>query len=652
MSTRHWLPLATPAQVRREVHRTSKGVRRYFVAAIVVVALGAILDLAVPMATGWIIDAARTRQSPSALLTPALVMGAAVVGSGICNGAAQALTPSFFTTIVTRLREEMIAVGLGLDQQRVEGAGTADLVSRASDDVTAVRDAANGALPRLVNTMIMVIVSVGALASLHPSFFIPVVLAGVLYGLAIREFLRTAQPVYQAERRASTTQSQHILSTIHGLDAVRAFGVEGLRTHTVADGSWQAVRWSLRGRFLGNTLVVRLLVGEAVATIGVAWTGYLLVMTNRVSVGAAATAVLVLLRLFSPVRFLLMFLNNLQAAWVCLQRVVGVICLRPEEPVASEQSIPTTHAHAGSGGRGHGESETTGHGWPAAPGKTREESHRDHGTHDPALLRPGEARERDRCPIEPYPPQQHSRGSASVRVEQVSFGYQNGPDVLHQVNLEIPAGHTTVLVGESGAGKSTLAALVAGLLEPRSGRIAMTPASARTVLVSQEIHIFSGTLLDDVALGLPVQAEDWPDERVREAVLDALARVGADWVDDLPEGLDTVVGRLGTRLSPARAQQVALARALLADPPIIILDEATAEAGSSGAAVLDRAATEVVTGRTALVVAHRLSQVAMADEVAVMDGGRIVEVGPPEQLRCGDGRFAQLWQMWSNQRRV
>ncbi|MBS5255356.1 MAG: ABC transporter ATP-binding protein, partial [Cutibacterium granulosum] len=327
MSTRHWLPLATPAQVRREVHRTSKGVRRYFVAAIVVVALGAILDLAVPMATGWIIDAARTRQSPSALLTPALVMGAAVVGSGICNGAAQALTPSFFTTIVTRLREEMIAVGLGLDQQRVEGAGTADLVSRASDDVTAVRDAANGALPRLVNTMIMVIVSVGALASLHPCFFIPVVLAGVLYGLAIREFLRTAQPVYQAERRASTTQSQHILSTIHGLDAVRAFGVEGLRTHTVADGSWQAVRWSLRGRFLGNTLAVRLLVGEAVATIGVAWTGYLLVMTNRVSVGAAATAVLVLLRLFSPVRFLLMFLNNLQAAWVCLQRVVGVICL-------------------------------------------------------------------------------------------------------------------------------------------------------------------------------------------------------------------------------------------------------------------------------------------------------------------------------------
>ena len=145
-----------------------------------------LLDLTVPVATGWIIDAAKAHRPTSALLTPALVMAAAVIGSGTCNGAAQSLTPSFFTTIITRLRESMIAVGLGLDQQRVERAGTADLVSRASDDVTAVRDAANGALPRLVNTMIMVIVSVGALASLHPLFFVPVLLAGVLYGLAIR----------------------------------------------------------------------------------------------------------------------------------------------------------------------------------------------------------------------------------------------------------------------------------------------------------------------------------------------------------------------------------------------------------------------------------------------------------------------------------
>ncbi|MDO4412617.1 ABC transporter ATP-binding protein [Cutibacterium sp.] len=580
MSTPRWLPLATAAQVRHEVHRAAGGVRGYFAGAIVVITAAALFDLAVPMATGWIIDAARTDRPSSSLLTPALVMAAAVIGSGICNGAAQVLTPSFFTTIVTRLREPMIESGLGLDQQRVERAGTADLVSRASDDVTAVRDAANGALPRLVNTIILVLVSVGALASLHPAFFFPVALAAILYGLAIREFLRTAPPVYRAERRASTTQSQHILSTIHGLDVVRAFGLENLRTRTAAGGSWQAIRWNLRGRFLGNTLIVRLLVGEAVATIGVAWTGYLLVTAHRLSVGAAATAVLVLLRLFSPVRFLLMFLNNLQAAWVCLQRVVGVMYARQKEPVAVE------HIH---------------------------------------------------------------HGPVSVHVKGLSFGYQDGPDVLHGVSLDIPAGHTMVLVGESGAGKSTLAALVAGLLEPRCGQVVMSPEKARTVLISQEIHTFSGSLLDDVALGLPTTADNWPADRVRDAVLEALRQVGAEWVENLPDGIDTVVGRLGIKLSPAQAQHVALARALLADPPVILLDEATAEAGSSGAASLDRAAAQVVKGRTALVVAHRLSQVAMADDVAVMADGRIVEVGRPDQLRHGNGPFARLWQVWSSQ---
>lgn len=128
MSTPRWLPLATTAQVRQEVHQAARGVRGYFVGAIVVITAASLLDLATPMATGWIIDTARAHGSPSALLTPALVMATAVIGSGICNGAAQSLTPSFFTTIVTRLRESMIAAGLGLDQQRVERAGTADLV--------------------------------------------------------------------------------------------------------------------------------------------------------------------------------------------------------------------------------------------------------------------------------------------------------------------------------------------------------------------------------------------------------------------------------------------------------------------------------------------------------------------------------------------
>ena len=129
------------------------------------------------------------------------------------------------------------------------------------------------------------------------------------------------------------------------------------------------------------------------------------------------------------------------------------------------------------------------------------------------------------------------QGPSSVHVEGLSFGYQDGPDVRDQVSLDIPAGHATVLVGESGAGKSTLAALVAGLLEPRSGQVVMSPGKARTVLISQEIHTFSGSLLDDVALGLPATAENWPDDQVRETVMEALEQVGAEWVRNLADGV-------------------------------------------------------------------------------------------------------------------
>ncbi|WP_067816270.1 ABC transporter ATP-binding protein [Actinomadura kijaniata] len=242
---------------------------------------------------------------------------------------------------------------------------------------------------------------------------------------------------------------------------------------------------------------------------------------------------------------------------------------------------------------------------------------------------------------------------ATVSAKGVEHAYLPDRPVLHGVDLDLRAGERVALVGASGAGKTTLARIVAGVHPPTGGTVRLggvaldelgPDATRRAVaLVTQEVHVFAGPLADDLRLARP----DASDADLRRA----LDRVGAlGWAEALPEGLDTVVGEGGHRLTGAQAQQLALARLVLADPPVAVLDEATAEAGSTGARALERSAAAAVEGRTALIVAHRLTQAAAADRVLVMDGGRVVESGTHAELRDAGGRYAELWAAWSGSR--
>lgn len=249
--------------------------------------------------------------------------------------------------------------------------------------------------------------------------------------------------------------------------------------------------------------------------------------------------------------------------------------------------------------------------------------------------------------IDVPPMERHSLGDSAAlnersvtRVSHLGFSYPGGREVLKDVNLEIRSGETIAVVGATGSGKSTLAALVAGVYQPQSGVIERGIPANQIYSLSQETHVFMGTVRANLTVASPDASED--------ELHQALQSVGAGYlVDQLSEGLDTVVGQGGLTLEPAQAQHLALARLHLLHPQLVILDEATAEADSADAGMLDCASRVVTQQTAALIIAHRLSQVVEADRIVVMDRGRIVENGTHEELLATQGVYSELWQAWS-----
>ncbi|MFD5985529.1 ABC transporter ATP-binding protein [Streptomyces cyaneofuscatus] len=239
----------------------------------------------------------------------------------------------------------------------------------------------------------------------------------------------------------------------------------------------------------------------------------------------------------------------------------------------------------------------------------------------------------------PVRPESEARGSGrpDIDVKGVSYAYDGVRPALREVSLHVPAGTSLALVGASGSGKSTLARLVAGLATPDRGSVTVgrPGAPVSRYLVTQEVHLFGGTLADNLRLARPGATDDQLRHALREA--------GADWAPALEDGLDTVLGPGGTPLDDGSVQHLALARVLLADPPVVVLDEATAESGPRTRALLQGALARVTAGRTSVVVAHRLEQARLADRVLVLRGGEVAEQGTHDELLAAGGAYAALW---------
>jgi ATP-binding cassette subfamily B protein len=456
------------------------------------------------------------------------------------------------------------------------------VVARLTSDMDSIGELLDGGIEDLVLAGLSVVSVAAILLWLDWPMALVTMASFPLLLWLSRWFQRASARAYRRTREAVALVIVHFVESMGGMRAVHAFRREP-RNQQIFD----AVNDDYR---VANVNAMRLIAVYAPGiklvgnvTIAVVLTyGGYRVLHGQAEVGVLAAFLLYLRRFFEPMQELSQFYNSLQSATAALEKLAGVL---DEPPAVPEPERPT------------------------------------------------------RLPI--------ARGD--VRMAGVRFTYRDGRPVLPRLDLHIPAGQTVALVGATGAGKSTIAKLVARFYDPGEGTVSLDDVDLRelsdddlrraVVMVTQENFLFSGTVADNIGFGRPGAGAD---------EIEAAARaIGADrFIRALPDGYDTDVRKRGGRLSAGQRQLVAFARAFLADPAVLILDEATSSLDIPSERLVQRALRTILADRSAIVIAHRLSTVEIADRVLVLDDGRVVEDGPPAELVAGGGRYARLHQQW------
>ncbi|MFB8072442.1 ABC transporter ATP-binding protein [Streptomyces californicus] len=632
------LPVATAARTRAALRTLVRPDRGLALTGIGVLVAATVVGLLVQPLLGRIVDIVADGRPAGDLTLPVVLLIAVAAVQGVTTTLGLTRVARLGETVLARLREQFVERALNLPADRLERAGSGDLTARVTGDVARVTEAVRSALPEMARSVLAIGLTLGALALLDVRFLLAALLAVPVQLLTARWYVRRAVTLYADQRVANGAQQQQLLETIGGAVTVRGHRLEERHTERGADRSRKAVDLTMRSVNLVLGFYGRLHIAEYIGLAAVLIAGFWLVRDGAVSIGTATAAALYFHSLFGPVNAALVLLDDAQSAAAGLARLVGVTDL-------AEQPEPKPGKPEAGKPEAAGRLEPDGE---PLPGEPEPAGKPEAGKPEPAgKATPGKA-----APAS-VPRQRVASPEAAVSVHAVSHAYGPGRPVLHEVSLTLAPGEHVALVGASGAGKSTLARIVAGVQQPTAGTVTgptagtvtapAGPGGPSVVLVTQEVHVFTGTLADDLRLARPDATDD--DLRAALATVDAL-----DWAAALPDGLATVVGEGGHRLDAARAQQLALARLVLADPALAVLDEATAEAGSAGARALERSAGAALTGRTALVVAHRLTQAVAADRVVVLEAGRVVESGPHEMLRDADGPYAALWRAWSGSR--
>jgi ATP-binding cassette, subfamily B, bacterial len=573
--------------------------RRAVITTISLIVVESLAVLAGPWLVGIAIDSGLPplldHQDALPLLGIAAAFAVAVGVQAVTTRKFVTMTGQVGQKVVLELRRRLFAHFLRLEVAFHEDYTSGRVISRQTSDIEAISDLFEEGLDSLI-AAVLTLLLVGTGMLLLDWKLGLVVLAGFvpLTWLTVW-FRRRSAHAYRRTRETIALVIVHFVETFGGIRAVQAFRREKRNSEIFAglgrdyaDASTHASRLiAIYGPSIS-------LVGNITTGVVLGYGG-LLVIDGNLKVGVLATFLLYLQRFFDPLQDVSQFYNIFQSAASGLEKISGVL---EQDAAVPEPAVPE----------------------PLPPRAALAEARR-----APALA------------------------GRQVRFESVTFGYRDNL-VLPGLDLDIPAGQTVALVGETGAGKTTIARLLGRFYDPRSGRITLDGVDLRQlpdsvlrseiIVITQENFLFEGSVADNIRLGRP----DAPAADVEKAS----RMIGAhDFIAALPEGYDTSVGKRGGRLSAGQRQLISFARAFLAAPAVLVLDEATSLLDIPSERQVQAALRTVLADRTAVIIAHRLSTVAIADRVLVLDHGRITEDGPPSELMSGDGEYAALHASWA-----